>query len=453
MSDPVVLKRNEVAFEPASKADPHGRVFRHGGRLYRAINPAIARTYRDLLNDPRCTRLFDLGLIDTEIADLDLEGAGLVLRHRELPHVTYGLEWCAPMFLDAARLTIDLAIELDTMGFELLDAHPWNVLFEGPTPRFIDFGSIVPAKPGTPWRSQDQFFTAFVNPLRLLINGQGDTARQMMTRPRIWGVTDREAASLSGTLDRLAHAWQKLTALPGPNEPRTSALPKLRAYLDRVEIAEPTTEWSDYYNDYADLDDPTTWTAKQRVADDVLRRVKPKTVLDLAANAGWFSRLAERHGCTVVATDNDETCLANLYQQAKAQGLNINTVVQDFSKPTEAHGESSQFPDAYTRLRADLVFALAITHHLVFKAGMGFDQIAQTLAGFTDGELLVEFVPREDRHVAQWYTEEYAWYTLKNFTAALARHFDGITETPSNVQPRVLITCKKKQAAVLTRAA
>jgi len=447
MTNSVVLTRHEVAFEPASMADPHGRVFRHGGKLYRAIYPNIAQTYRDLLNNPKCTRLFDLGLIDTEIADLELEDTGLVLRHRELPHVTYGFEWCAPMLLDAARLTIDLAIELDSMGFELLDAHPWNVLFEGSTPRFIDFGSIVPAKSGTSWRGQPEFIKTFINPLFLLVRGYAEPARRRMADFNRWGVTDRELAGVVGRKQRLARYWQGLTMLPGANQPRASALIKFRDYLDRVELPEPTTEWSDYYNDYVSLDDRSAWTGKQTVADEVLRRVQPQTVLDLAANAGWFSMLAAQHGCKVVATDNDETCLANLYRQAKDQRLDILTVSQDFARPSPTHGPNEVFPDAFSRLNADLVMALAITHHLVFKAGMNFSQIAKTLDGFTQKTLLVEFIPREDRHVALWYTDQYQWYNLDNFKAALAPYFNRITEHPSNREPRVLLCCERSASA------
>lgn len=454
MPSRALLTQSDVAYEPASMADPSGRVFRYDGGLYRAIRPEAAQRYRDLLAHPRCTALFDLGLIDTEISDLQLEGAGLVLRHRELPYVTYALEWCAPMLRDAARLTLDLAIELDQFGCELLDAHPWNVLFEGSSPRFIDFGSIVPAKPGSAWQAQKEFINTFINPLRLLIAGRGDTARRLMTRPRVWGVRDQETAELLGWRDRAVHWWDKRTVLPRTDEPRTRALRKLRGYLDRLEIPSPSTEWSGYYNEYVDLDAPDTWTAKQRYVDDVLRRTQPRTALDLAANAGWFSRLAERHGCTVVATDNDETCLAQLYDLSRAQRLNILPVYQDFTHPAPTYGPADVFPDAYSRFGADLVIALAITHHLVFKAGLNLEQIAQTLARFAGKDLLVEFVPREDRHVAQWYSDRYAWYSLENFMNALSRYFETLHVVPSNVAPRVLITGRARQSAGnATRAA
>lgn len=449
MTNSVVLTRGEVAIEPASRADPHGRVFRWDGGLYRAINHDIAGIYRRLLENPRCTRLFDIGLIDTGIADVELEGAGLVLHHRELPRVTYGFEWCAPMLLDAAKLTIDLAIELDKLGFELLDAHPWNVLFEGPTPRFIDFGSITPAEPKTPWCGQAEFIKTFINPLFLLTRGYAEPTRRQMADLNRWGVTDRELAGIVGRKQRLARYWQGLTMLPGASQPRANALIKFRDYLGRVALPKPTTEWSDYYNGHVSLDDRTAWTGKHEAVDEVLRRVKPKTVLDLAANAGWFSMLAARHGCKVVATDNDETCLAELYRKAKDQRLDILTVSQDFTRPTPAHGPDGVFPDAFTRLRSDLVMALAITHHLVFKAGMDFQEIARTLDGFTGKALLVEFVPKEDRHVALWYTDEYRWYNLDNFKAALAPYFERITVHPSNREPRVLLCCERSASVAV----
>lgn len=443
MQDSLVLTRSEVEFEPASRVDPHGRLFRHEGKLYRAIQPEISQTYRDLLTHPGCAKLFELGLIDTWIADIQLEGAGLVLEHRELPLVSYGFEWCAPMLMDAARLTIDLAIELDKLGFELLDAHPWNVLFEGSTPRFIDFGSIKPTDKDTPWCGQAEFIKTFINPLFLLVRGHAESARRGMADYRRWGVTDRELGGIVGRKERLAHLWLSLTSLPRANQRRPQALAKLRAYLDLIELPEPATEWSDYYKDVESLDDRDAWSNKQRAAEQILRQVKPQSVLDLAANAGWFSMLAARHGCKVTATDNDETCLAELYRQAKSQALDIHTIVQDFTCPAPAHGPDDVFPDAYSRLRSDLVLALAITHHLVFKAGVDFQQIARVLDGFTGKAMLVEFVPKEDRHVALWYTEAYQWYNLDNFKAALAPYFDRITVHPSNREPRVLLFCER----------
>jgi hypothetical protein len=44
----------------------------------------------------------------------------------------------------------------------------------------------------------------------------------------------------------------------------------------------------------------------------------------------------------------------------------------------------------------------------------------------------VEFIPREDRYVKEWWTEERSWYTLENFIVALRKHFTRVEVLPSD---------------------
>src|SRR4029079_18055617 len=57
---------------------------------------------------------------------------------------TYPHEWAASMLKDAALLHVQLFLDLGARGLTLKDWHPYNILFEGTTPRFIDFTSIIP---------------------------------------------------------------------------------------------------------------------------------------------------------------------------------------------------------------------------------------------------------------------------------------------------------------------
>src|SRR4051794_39178120 len=145
---------NQLTFHPASFGDFNGRVFHWDGGLYRGVAASRADLYNKLFDDGTIARLIDRKLlVTTERTPLRVDGFDLVLKHRALPVVSYAYEWSVGMLKDAALLTLDLEIELATSGLTLQDAHPWNVLFDGPTPCWVDFGSIVPATPETNWRA------------------------------------------------------------------------------------------------------------------------------------------------------------------------------------------------------------------------------------------------------------------------------------------------------------
>ena len=64
------------------------------------------------------------------------------------------------------RLTLRLALDLLPEGFGLKDATPYNVLFRGPDPVFVDALSIERRDAGDPtWLAYAQFVRTFVLPL------------------------------------------------------------------------------------------------------------------------------------------------------------------------------------------------------------------------------------------------------------------------------------------------
>ena len=109
--------------------------------------------------------------------------------------------------------------------------------------------------------------------------------------------------------------------------------------------------------------------------------------------------------------------------------------------PTPPHWFS--FPAASMRLKSDLVLALAITHHLVFKRELSFEFIAERLSTFSNRWLIVEFVPPDDRYVREWMSNKYDWYCIKGFIKALEKYFRHIDILDSYPSPRVLLFCEK----------
>jgi len=86
--------------------------------------------------------------------------------HERVPFPSYPYEWPAEMLHAAGILTLDLALKALDDGYGLKDASPYNVLFRGPRPVFVDVLSFErrDARDAT-WRAYAQFVRTFVLPL------------------------------------------------------------------------------------------------------------------------------------------------------------------------------------------------------------------------------------------------------------------------------------------------
>jgi hypothetical protein len=464
------LVSDSVAFQPVSHADPNGRLFRWNGRLFRQVSDRRSGLYRRLIEEGTAGRLAGRGLlVETSIAPFELEGS-LVLEHREIPFLSYPYEWPAPMLRDAALTTLDLAIELLQEGLCLQDAHPWNVLFDGPDPCYVDFGSIAPLEEADHVFAADEFDEFFRFPLLLMAAGQARIARSLLhdhergvtpdefaalwehesLRACVGGASRRLASRVLASLpERSAAAARRVIegmrerrrARPGTRDP-LGELRSRREEIARVPVELAPTPWTDYYgSEFPPFDDTSAWNPKHVEIARTLERLEPETVLDIGSNEGWYSQLAARGGARVVSFDRDETCLAKLYEAAREQRLPILPLVMNLMNPSPGYGLSSDWPPALERFRCDVVLALALVHHLALRQQIGFERIVRALSAFARRALVVEFVPPEDRYVREWLTPVYHWYTLDRFRTALARRWERIAIVPST-GVRMLLVCE-----------
>ena len=467
------IPSTEIVSHPLSFGDPNGRLFWWKGQLYRALDSERVPLYRRLFANGTVPALVEKGLlVDTEMTSLTLDGSPMIIRHREIPFVSYPFEWCTTMLRDAALAVIDIETELAEHGLTLQDAHPWNVLFDGPKPLNVDFGSIVPASVDALWPAHEEYRRFFVHSLHLMVRGHGRIARWLL-HDHEQGVLHSDFIALTrGPLrlrvGRLAVRVSSLARryIPTPLRPllskaamllkssrvapvlprsRRNFLKRIKQEVERIAIPPLQTEWSNYYEGallpFSHSDD---WTAKHSSVDQVLSDLRPASLLDVGSNRGWYAQLAALRGSQVVAFDVDEACVTQLYLDSKEQKLSILPLIMDFKNPSPGYGVCNQWlAPATERLRCDMVLGLALVHHLVFKQHLNFEQIVDGLAIFSKRWLLVEFIPPDDIYVREWWSARYSWYTLANFIAALKRRFGDVQQLPSHPAPRVLLLCER----------
>jgi SAM-dependent methyltransferase len=496
------ITKSDIVFHSSSGGDWNGRLFEWNGEIHRAIGSCYVNTLEKLFAEQVIQGLIDKGLlVQTELASLQLEDYPMVVKHHRIPFVSYAGEWSASALKDVALLIIDLEIELAQIGFSIHDVNPWNVLFEGTKPVFVDLGAIMPLENTRIWSSPraypyfpayEQFCQLILYPLYLISWGYGRIARSLLLDYR--GVSKIELLKLSPRLSHQLQAFprqptfkrqlkatkqtvvdtlksvipvsirsqikQQLaspqsttssTRVDVPSCDLSSRLKFLRSCRQEIEAinTDLTSEWAGYYKAFHVDDVPSfevndSWTIKNLNVLKILTELRPDSVLDIGSNTGWYSQLAAKKGSNVISFDTDDACVDQLYRQAKRNYLPILPLLMDFRSPSPGYGPCNRWLlPATERLACDLVLVLAVVHHLVSKQYLNFEQIAQTLSLFSKKWVLVEFMPPDDEWVRDWLTPEFSWYTLENFMSSLHRHFSQIEILESYPSPRKLLLCTK----------
>ena len=467
------IPEHEVSFFSSLSPAHTARLFEWRGGLYRAIRPEAAELFDGMAQCGLIDKLVAAKLlVNTERTGLHLDGYSSILRHERIPFVTYPFEWSAAAYKDAALTFLDLNLQLAEHGLVTRDAHPWNIVFDGARPLFVDFGSFAPLPAIDAGALVKAFRQWFILPLRLMSMGRHRIAR-LLLRDSITPASPSEMqfllAETEPTVERwLADAKDALRrCLPAPMRkvirglmpqarPASDTpglwrvtLEILRREVTNIALADERSGWSGYYDDdFPRLDDESSWTAKQASVAEALGRLPVGTLHDVGCNRGWYAQLAARRGWRVLASDMDEACLNRAQHDAQTQNLSMTPLYMDVRDPASGYGWcGTTFPAAPQRLKADCVLALAILHHLVFRSMADFSQALDGLSCFTRRDLVIEFVSKEDEHVSKWWNPQFGWYTLDGLAEEARRRFREVQVMPSHPRGRQLLVCRSLRAA------
>jgi hypothetical protein len=470
------LEADQVAFHPFSYGDWSGRVFAWEGALYRAISRERAPFYERLLSQGTLRDLMQRRLlVDTEIADLELDGYALVLKHRTIPFISHCYEWCGEMLKAAALSVLELERELLKHGLTLQDAHPYNVLFDGPVPVWVDLGSLVPVCHGEPCQAHEEFLAYYARPLKIMAAGRGDIARcllRCLLRDDDAGIQQRDVEAITGTgragvikaaktrakavarkavpsmlrplASRALRSIQRSQRFTATKE-RISRIDKVIREMESIRLVQSRTIPSNRNGaDFPDFVTTTEWTKKHRSVAEILSAKKPGSVLDIGSSHGWYSQLAARNGAQVVSVDRDELSVTGLFFDAARGQLPILPLVTDFRSMNPLMAWAAAPGGAYVdRLRCDMVLTLGLVHHLVFEQRLNFDLIVRGLSAFARQCLVVEFVGRKDPWVRERLGDRFSWYHMENFSTSLKREFREVKRLPSDEEHRWVLLCER----------
>lgn len=458
---------------PASYVDPNGFLFEHEGEIKRAIYPDRAEFYKKLLNDESLKKTLEqkFSLIETRQAiSIESLGSNFLVDHPRIDPVSYCTEWPPQMLKDAALCTLNLEEFLLEKDMTLQDAYPWNVLFDGCRPVFVDFTSIVPDENNIIWKASSQFDNFFTYPLLLSDLKKGFVARSLL-RDVIQGCTLASWISLLSFFDfikkpsfviklvflRMVENFlearpslkkslrAKVEELASKNQiskkVKVKYIQSLRRKIEGLCISKSDDVWSRYY-EKQDVDH--NYEKKCEQITELVQKFKPKTVADLGCNTGRFSIIAAKNGARVYAVDSSEICIDELYLYAKREKLTITPLVSDLVCPQSGYGMlGKQFPGILERIPSDMVLFLGIMHHCHIAGRMSFELISEMLNVVTKKTLIFEYVDLKDPNNDLIGKGREIFYTRETVINSLEKYFSKIEVIPSDRETRSLLLCQK----------
>jgi ribosomal protein L11 methylase PrmA len=221
----------------------------------------------------------------------------------------------------------------------------------------------------------------------------------------------------------------------------------LRSTIERLIWDPAGTVWAEYTAD-------NTYTAdarerKHQLVAEFLKQCAPRSVWDLGANVGEYSRVAAGEGFATVAFDFDPACVERNYLEVVRHGeRNLLPLFTDLTNPSPALGWAGQERlSLLERGPAGAILALALVHHLAIANNVPLSDVAEFLhrAGHW---LVIEFVPKEDVQVVRLLRSRediFDSYDQAGFEAAFQTCFTIVRCEPIPNSERILYLMKRRE--------
>jgi len=344
-----------------------------------------------------------------------------IIQPKPIPFISYPYEWCFSQLKDAALVTLEIQRTALEYGMVLKDANAYNIQFLDGRPVLIDTLSFDEYREGEPWIGYKQLCQHFIAPLALA--SYSDCRLAQLLRVHLDGLP----------LDLVSHllpykTWLSLRLLmhvhlharsqqhhaddaAQPDSNRSSArvsqhgmmglIGDLKSTVERLKWRPAGTEWGSYYEstNYSDAAFDSKKAIVAAHLDDI--SPAPRMVWDVGANTGVFSRIASDRGHATIASDIDPVAVEADYLAARNREQHILPLLIDLTNPSPGIGWNNRERTAFLdRGPVDVVFALALVHHLAISNNVPLGNIAELFHRMCSW-LVIEFVPKSDSQVTR----------------------------------------------------
>lgn len=435
--------------------DEYGKVFEWNGKICRGIYPHKSQELREVLNSGLIDELISKDLFpETKITDLQLEGFEIILEHERISPVLYPSNWSFDMFKAAALCILDVNIVARKYGYQTVDAHGFNVVFDHCKPKFVDLGSFIKVNENPDsWRAYEEFKKYFYYPLRVFsqnnlflgraIIGNG---KNHMPHSSYYQFKDPILRLFNSSfIDKALGSYFKFRHFttyslpeieqrsPGKIAPLLTFLKKKnlaplqsvnlkrwRRKIDKIKLPKNQTQWGAYHDQFLGEGGRIKSTPRFDRIIEIIKDLQPENIIEVGGNQGMFSELVlqETPVKSILCTDYDELAVNKMFNRLKGSDISITPAVLNIVAPTIVE----YGPDLYERLKADMLIALAITHHLILTQKIPVETIFKQFNKLSEGYVITEFMPlglyspasKRNQDPPVWYTEEWFKRAFEN---------------------------------------
>lgn len=442
--------------------DPAGNVVISNDRVFRVVNRDHQQPLQSFLESELFRSLVGSGVLvqsryatDVTIREelktfTRVDNDASVIEHEHISFPTYPYEWSPEMLFAAGELTLDLMERLLPQALGLKDASPYNVLFKGAKPIFIDLLSIERRDPLDPtWLPFAQFIRNFIQPL--LVSKYFTVGLDQTFRVYRDGLQPEQVFRMCGVWRKMRPPFLTLVSLPAalsrmnPNryqriyaKRQAASMEQARFILGRqlkglrrkLSKVRPSLKGSSMWTNYVEHEHHRdNLEIKENFVRHALRMHRPRRVLDVGCNVGHFSLLAAGEGAEVLAIDRDAVVIGKLWRRVAELSVNVLPLVVDITRPTAGLGWRNRECRAFLERSAghfDCVFMLAIIHHILVTERIPLNEIFKLLKDLTTNLLIVEFIAPDDplfRLVTRGNHALYEYLSTDIFEAAFSEFF------------------------------
>lgn len=444
---------NDVSFQ-GYNADELGRVFFYEGEIYRGVHPHKVESTISLMNCGLIQELISLGYFpETSITDHRIDGFGLVLKHSRIHPVVYPGSWSFDMLKDAALLLLEINKIAAKYGYQTIDGHGFNVLFNHCKPMFVDLGSFVPNTENPKgWIAYEVFLKSIYAPLRVMASGNIFMGRALLllgTRQLPHYSYYQYRSPLYRLinpflLERVLTTYHKIKAFTHYSEEEIEAraprqlrkpLLLLKRYklnplsavnlndwqrrIKRTNLKLKGTQWGNYHDQFLNTGDQQQSTPRFDRIAEIVKDLGIKGILEVGGNQGLFSEILLEKGkaSSIISTDYDEMAVNKMYLRLRNRNKPITPAVLDVVNTISGN----YGPHVSERYRSEAVIALALTHHILLTQKIPLDKLISDLSLFCEQYLIIEYMPlglyagdmSKAPPLPDWYTEDFFRSTLE----------------------------------------
>jgi len=426
--------------------DPSGFVFIKDNVVYRQINNEYKENYDFLLSSGLYKELVQSKMLvpHKEVSNefSTAKNAYKVIKPEIINFLSYPYEWSFTQLKDAALLTLEIQKKALDFGMMLKDCSTYNIQFKDGKPILIDTLSFEKYDKEKQWvAAYRQFCRHFLATLSLM--SYVNVSLNQLLRNNIDGIPLDLASSLLPKRTYLKmplfyhiHFSAKLQRFYTDKTLNTKKfsldkkklyklVEKLKYVVEKLTWKPEKTEWADYYDmtNYSSIG----FEHKKQLVKDFLKKVNPKSVLDLGANTGIFSRIASNMSIFTLSVDNDPAAVEKNYLQAKKRDEKyILPLLIDLTNPSPNIGWDNEERISFlNRVKVDAGVALALIHHLAISNNLPMREIAIFLNKFCKS-LIIEFVPKNDSQVRKLISRRediFLDYTQETFESEFKEYY------------------------------